>query len=1242
MFDMFSTKDSQKALQRANEYVNDGKIDAAIKVLESNLTDSEDSFDLYLNLARLYFEAEERTKTVRALWQMKSIVPSRIDEIVALLSELYYQHASIDLGDFYLQLQIEQQRYDEINKILAQLSEHEVKLLITRYDKLMHSVKDKRVVAEKDFENMLILSSLRFFVNESEKAIEAIDAMVDVEVYSPKLLNWSRTISRERYNDWRASLLLLRVQMTNRDFQAAINQAHRLSAKFADSTDSLIAIISAAKPPKDLEETYTRFLTDLYIKKGDFDASIELLLKLSNKDTKKIDSAIKGLRELQTINPKNLKILYALGDTYIKANRISLAVGEFAAILEIDQTQYKKVVQKYKEAFEIEPHNPEVIDALVNAYLSQNNIDSAIDIIETAYKSDPGLIDEYVININKILEKNLNNPKALYFLGLCYARKGDHDNAMVVFENMLDNKEFEYVFRAAEEISKEYPNDLRYVNLKAKSMVMLGDEENALSVLNSYLTQNPDKTDALLPTFDTIINRQPKLLEAIIPIYQLYMKEDSFIAELAIARAYGFADEYEKCTEIFERLFLNEELKDTTKRALIEVIKEKPKAVPLLLIAARVFMKEGEVEIATQFFKTAQMVNPKAFFKIVDEFYDALKNFPKDREVRTLLIDTFFNRKVWDKAIEECKRAIEVFGREAQYFNLKLGEALVENGNLSDAVRPLMISLDGPEDYSEEVIEYLDKILNIDKSNVPAHFARGRALSKARRINEAVEEYLLTARTLPARAEYVCHELKILSSKAMANPMVMFAMGSVELVLKKYEDATKHLLQSCGLDAALAKRVIPLYEKLIKSVSSPLLEFSLARVYHLAGLRSSAVQYYIKAQAHDKAYREPVISEMKKICAENPEDIESRKGLAEIYFNYNNLEDSLDLVSEVYKSNPKESEWVKKFISNILEKNPQHIPSYYLLAYIFMNERIHKKVVEVYKKLIEMSPVDVSKIIKLLEDFKEKSGDLLLYLANLHKDTGGIKEAITLLDELFKQDPSFGDAIIYQIEEILKKNANLGEAYLLAHKIYSSQKIYERAIEAIRHAREVIPDNEEIILKEGQTYYEMGDAEKAIKLYTELLGNTKDRTAIYRLIKKTRKQYFDEKIKTIKGDDDKDRLERANIYLLMDNQSMAEKELQFIPKGDLAIKQHTLLRAKLYLKKNRPIDALEIMKNLPVDKETAHVYADVYEAMGSYEAAALVLRQTDIEGMEQRIASDEKLAQEIRLAKGRYFVEGRS
>ena len=150
--------------------------------------------------------------------------------------------------------------------------------------------------------------------------------------------------------------------------------------------------------------------------------------------------------------------------------------------------------------------------------------------------------------------------------------------------------------------------------------------------------------------------------------------------------------------------------------------------------------------------------------------------------------------------------------------------------------------------------------------------------------------------------------------------------------------------------------------------------------------------------------------------------------MAEIFFNFNNLEDSLDLVCEVYEADKKENTWAKKFVSSILHENPQHIPSYYFLAHVFLTEEVHKKAIEVYGKLIEIAPAEITKVMDKLVMHKKKSGEVILYLGDLHKNSGDISKALEFFDELFTLDASFGDAIIYQIKDILKRNANIGDA----------------------------------------------------------------------------------------------------------------------------------------------------------------------------------------------------------------------
>lgn len=1240
MFEIFAGKDPQKAYQRAQEYIREGKITSAIKVLEDNLTEGEESFPLYLELARLYFENQQRAEAVETLRTAQQVMPSRTDEIIGLLSDYFFRYTSIDAGDFLLQLYISQEEYDEIFKVLRAFNEREVKLLINRYEKLKQNITAKKVISKRDFENLIIYSTIVFTFQEGKTALENVQFLLGTEGFQKQLLGWARAMARERYNDPYTALLLLNVLINSENAAEALSQAQRIYEKFPDFIDLLLDALTIFHPSPDLESTVNQFITELYVKKGDLGASLARLEDLLKRDPSKVDDVIKTLRELQRINPKDLKILFSLADNLLNAGRISLAIAEFDKILEIDPEQYQTVMARYEKAFEKEPNNPLVIQGLVNFYLRQKKIDEAIKVIDRAYKIDRGLIDEYLQNLNLILEQAPENVYGLYLLGLCYSGKGEDENALLIFETLLEKKEYDLVNQALDEILKIKPGNATYLILQAKTLINQNQDSEAYALIKKHIDE--ERIVDFVPILDAILNHKPELANEIIRTYTEYYEKAPVIFDIAIARGYAYAGDYDKAVKKFEELLVKEEEKDTAKRALLEVIKERPKAVPLLLTAARIFMKEGEIEIATQFFKTAQMVDPKAFFEIIDEFYDTLKAFPKDREVWTLLIDTFFNRKLYDRVIEEAKKGIEVFGNQAQYFNLRLGQALVESGNLSDGVRPLMLALDGEKDYSLDVISYLDKILAVDKSNVPAHFARGRALARAKRIDEAVEEYLLTARIVPARAEYVLDELRTLSAKSIANPKVIFAMGVIELNLKKYAEGIKHLVQSGELDNNLVPRVLPLLEKLNTQAPSSILSFNLAKVYYLADMKSLATKFFIDAQKKEAEFREPAISEMKKICNEEPQNIEARKGLAQIYLDYNNLEDALYTTEEVFHIDKEEILWIKEFLMQILSKNPNHIPSYHFLGKLFIHEKNYNNAIETYKRLVDIAPQEIPNVIETLKSEYEKSPELMYYTGVLYKEVGELNRSVALFKKLFDTNPDFADSLVVQLKEITIKNEKIVPPYLLLGEIYAFKGNYDLAIEFMKKVENLLPQKrEEILLKQAQLYFEKGDVTQTMAVYTKLLEESKDRSAVYKNIKKIRNDYFNKKLKGITGDSDDSRLLRANIYLLMDRIADAEKELNLISPDTAQRNDYIILKSRILLKKNQPVDALETLRRLPVDKETAILYADIYEMLNSYSAAAMVLKSLNDDSLKPRIERCERMAQERRLGRVKYFIEGR-
>jgi tetratricopeptide (TPR) repeat protein len=431
-------------------------------------------------------------------------------------------------------------------------------------------------------------------------------------------------------------------------------------------------------------------------------------------------------------------------------------------------------------------------------------------------------------------------------------------------------------------------------------------------------------------------------------------------------------------------------------------------------------------------------------------------------------------------------------------------------------------------------------------------------------------------------------------------------------------------------------------EKLNTQMPSPILSFNLARVYYLTDMKSSAIKFFIDAQEKEPAFREPAISEVKKICNEEPQDVGARKGLAQIYLNYNNLEDALYTTEEIFQIDKNEIPWIKGFVMQILSKNPNHIPSYHFLGKLFLYEENFNNAIEVFKKLRDIAPQETLNIIETLKSDFEKSPELTYFIGVLYKETGEVNRALAIFKKLFEKKPDFVDKIINQIREITIKNEKVASAYLLLADIYAFKKDYEQAIESLNITKKLIPQKkEEIVLKLGQLYFEKGEVNKTFEIYTRLLAEAKDRSVVYKTIKKLRDEYFNKKIKEITGESDDARLLRANVYLLMDRIKDAESEIKSLSSGIMQKRDYIIIKSKILLKKNQPIDALETLRKLPVDKDTAMLYADIYESLGSYSAAANVLKALDDDSLNPKIEKYERLAQERRLGRGRYFIEGR-
>lgn len=1257
MLDFFTTKDREKILEKAVKLKAEGRLDQAIKTLESSAGDAPEDFDLMMELGRDYFELGRRIDAVSALRKAYTLDSQRTDEVVGALTDLHYRASSpIETGDALVEIFTMRREFEELERILKSLSSRDLQLLETRYLKIFeNNVRSKSPgqYSSRDMNIVIQLASAEIIMGRAERGFEVAEVLLDVrEQDRLAVSNWAKSVGRWKWGDPKPQFFLVKVLLRNQKFDEALNIAQR-TIEF-DKTYSLriIEAFSKVTLPANIQVDFLSFTSALEVGIKDIDKAIANLNRLLELDKTKIEDVIKGLRELLRLSPKEQKIIFALGDVYLRANRTGLAIDEYNKVLEIAPGMGDVVLERFHKVFKADPKNPQVIQALVEAYLLKDDPVKATDIIEQCFQADPGLADEYVINLNLILEKDINNIRALNLLGLAYFKKGEIDNALVVFESLLsqDPEAVAMAEAGARSILKTDAKNLTALKLLIDAQTNQGRAAESLALIQERIKADPVRGMELVPKIDEMMKRDPGLVEPGRSIYLQLKGQDEFMMNLAVGRSYGYEKKFDRAIEYFQKTIgLDPGRSEIVKKAMVELIQTDPKAVPLLVYIARVYLKDGDIEKSARFFRAAQAADPSIFSEIIDDFYDIVKAHPEDVSMRRLLVDSLFNKGLYDRTAEECRITTEaVQGKDAAYFYLKQAQALLAKGKLSDAVRPFMLAQESDINYTNDVVTGLEKILSIDKSNVPAHFALGRAYGAARMVNRAVEELLLTARIVPTRVNYVIEELKRLEELAPANALVHFAQGILLVGQKKYEDGVRELDQAREMDKNLLDRIIPLFEKIGQEHAFPELYLSQARAYSDKSTYQLAVEYFQRAFESEPGLLEQIISGLKVICTSQPDIADARRLLARIYFDYNALDDAIEVAREMYKHNAAHRSWSIDFAQEVLNKNKEHIPTHYFLSELCFEELKFAKAVETLEQLKGFAPQEIPEMINRAEKIQEQNQyvpELLIFLTDRYIDVAREEKAVVFLRQLYNSNASFADAVLMRLRNILKKKPDIMDAYFLTADILTAQKDYRRAREALEFGEKYatdMKDKVELRLRMANLFNVLGDFAGASNALMKALRVSHNKKSVYNMIRDLHHTTLVNRLEIARREDSEEsRLEQARLFVALGDMVEAEKVLYFIPSSLETKKAQALIRARILLAKNQALDALELLRYYKDDERIILTTVDVYEKIGNFAAAIAALKNLGRQEFGPRIKMNETRLIESILAGKKRILEGR-
>jgi len=468
--------------------------------------------------------------------------------------------------------------------------------------------------------------------------------------------------------------------------------------------------------------------------KNDLQVHFSLGLMLASE--KQYKPAQLELEIADALAPGTYEILYNLGMTLLRGgdfpkselivNRALKLKPDFPealyllAQIESAESRPLDALDLLVRAHKIEPDNIEVIYLMAQISISQNYFEDAIPLLESGIKLAPkrpdllatlgesyfmaGKVDKAIDNFTKLIEIE-PSARSYAFMGLSYRHLGRFDEAKSYFQKglKLDPHNAMCMF------------NLGYISERQ------GDVTEAESRFSEVLKLKPDYSDALielanlritekrLPEAEVLLKRYVKLgRDTATGYYKLAMVERSLHETAAADRDLGVFQTMSKDVSTgpypYEHLFdyLDERSKLAPEQKqqldlseLTDQIKKHPDQPEDLYLLAETYLKSGKVDEAkstiAQLDKTSSgdyrtmagvgvlLAHYRFYDDAIQHFETALTASPDSDEVKFDLMNAYFRKGEYSKALETSSRVSEAGRKDDSYLAL-LGDIYVHTG----------------------------------------------------------------------------------------------------------------------------------------------------------------------------------------------------------------------------------------------------------------------------------------------------------------------------------------------------------------------------------------------------------------------------------------------------------------------------------------------------------------------------------------------------------------------------------
>ncbi len=1209
MLDFFS-KDPSKIIERCNKLRLEGKYDKAEQILRKNIKNSKNDYLFLIELARVQFE---KKKTIDAMASLKSayyLQFDKIDTIIDVAEDMHYRSdQKYHTGKLLLELLAKKRKADDLHKILKTISANDIKKIGTEYLKKFKTIQKERNInqlTKKDNE-IFILSGIIFlnikdFINAQLAFTFVFKNQVNDRNF---ILQEYMEITKYNYSDPEPFIALGDFYMIIGDKDKAINyfqKAIKLNPELKESiAEKLDGIVSDSD---DISETGKLSLADVYMNKGDFIKSIDILNNVLSSKSTNTEGIIKRAKHILVKNENNIDANKVLVKALLIGKNFPSAIVSLKNIFDIDKNENDYILENIEkiESADFSSNEKDILKAEI--HLSKGNVNESAKIVSDLYSRDSSASYDIENIINEILEKDKEHITALTLLISIYSDSGQLPKAKTLLDYIVsieDEKCIEVGKHYYEVLSEKFPDDTELKISLTIVYIKKGDISKATTLTAEIINKDPNAFYEIVPNMFESASSDENIAKEILNILDSMdgSQIDPYLYEYTIAEISYLAGNIEKSLDKTLKLIEHFPDKETNTLEIIDRMDEKyPSNKHIKEFQFNFYIHKKDFDNAL----IAVMVlyeNKDMIGHVLDDLYILHKNVPDNYNVMVNILKVLDEMEMYEKIITEAKSFINRIPQEnSGIIRFFIGKAYAKKGQVNDASTYIFQAITLDSFIVSDAIILLKDLLNIDFSSIKLHYSLAQAYHKNNMTDMAIDELMEIFKLDGEQTEIIIRDLESFYETTKTNPKLLFALGKLYMKLIKYDKGVVYLTEAYELDDSYVDPVLNLLKTIQESenIESGEILYSMGLLYSKKKMFKMASDHLYNAMSIETKLKEQVINKLQMIINLQPEEIYARYSLSQVYIDMHNYIQAIQLLRQIETINPAESKNIIEYYLGVIAEEPNNTPLLLSLGDSYLAIGIDDKSIESFRKAISLDKSLTDVIIDKLNDYPNKSIEIQFFLSEIFKDKGDYESAVNWLNSIYLSDIEQYDTIKKHINDILLQSPEQQNALMLLSNIYYNNEDYDNLISLSFDIFEK-SSIQETKFRSGmlltQAYRKSGKENEAENIISKMMKE--NRMLYFTILLQFYEQEKSTRTFKLKSRLDKDsdnlslRIEYAASLIIQNNFDAAKNMLIFKTDNMEIEFERVFYLAKIGEMNNNIVFALQIASKLRHSKNTKHI-----------------------------------------------------